>query len=269
LPFGARAGSRWHPAPATRVQGEFLTSVDLLVFGPHPDDLEIGFGGTVAVHAARGLRVGLCDLTRGELGSNGTPEERAAEAEAARAVLGAAWRRNLAWPDGGITGTGEQIAAAVRLIRECRPRTIALPYWKDRHPDHRAASEVLTRAAFKSALRRFDEAAGAAWRADWVCYYFINDSVPPSFAIDVSARYAIKQQALACHRSQFTASDAASVETRLTSPRFLQRIESRDAHLGAELGVDYAEGIVVREPLLRPHVFKEWALDSTRGEERR
>ena len=239
--------------------GVQLTTVDLLVFGPHPDDIEIGFGGTVAVHTAAGARVGLCDVTRGELGSNGTPDDRAAEAEEARAVLGAAWRRNLAWPDGGITGTHDQIASAVRLIRESRPRTIALPFWDDRHPDHRAASEVLTRAVFKASLRRFDAAAGPAWRADWICYYFINDSVPPSFGIDVSAHYDVKRQALACHRTQFTPTGNTSVATRLTSPRFMQLVESRDAHFGAQMGVAYAEGVVVREPLLRPHVFKAWS----------
>jgi bacillithiol biosynthesis deacetylase BshB1 len=213
----------------------------------------------VALHAARGARVGLCDVTRGELGSNGTPDERAAEAEAAREVLGAAWRRNLGWPDGKITGSDEQIAGAVRLIRECRPQTIALPFWNDRHPDHRAASDVLTRAVFKSALRRFDEASLPAWRADWVCYYFINDADTPSFAIDISAQYEIKRKALACHQSQFTPADAGSVPTRLTSPRFLQLVESRDAYLGAQTGVAFAEGLIVREPLLRPHIFKEWA----------
>src|SRR3954466_3372687 len=112
-----------------------LPPVHLLVFGPHPDDLEIGLGGTIALHAAIGFRVGLCDLTRGELGSNGTPEEREAEGEAARAVLAAARRVNLHGPDGGIAGSPEQIVDAVRLIRACRPRTIALPYWNDRHPD--------------------------------------------------------------------------------------------------------------------------------------
>ena len=89
------------------------TAVDLLVFGPHPDDIEIGLGGTVARHAAAGHRVGLCDLTRGELGSNGTPEERAREADAAARVLGAAWRENLGWPDGGISGS--------RRSRSCPP----------------------------------------------------------------------------------------------------------------------------------------------------
>ena len=203
--------------------------------------------------------MGLCDLTRAELSSNGTPAEREIEAAAASRVLGAAWRENLGWPDGGITDSPDFVRDAVNLIRRHQPRTIALPYWDDRHPDHRAASEVLTRAAFKAALRRFDEGAGPAWRADWICYYFINDWVPPSFGVDVSAHYEVKRQALACHRTQFTPSGETSVATRLTSPRFMQLIESRDAHFGAQMGVAYAEGVVVREPLLRPHVFKAWS----------
>jgi len=238
-----------------------MTQVDLLAFGPHPDDIEIGLAGTIAAHTATGVRAGLCDLTRGELGSNGTPEEREAEGEAARLVLGAEWRTNLRWPDGGIAGTEGQIADVVRLVRECRPRTVAIPYWDDRHPDHRAASDVLTRAVFRSGLRRFqvEGASGAdAWKPDWICYYFINDSAAPSFAIDVSAHYDKKREALACHRTQFTPAEPSRIDTRLTSPRFRQLIESRDAHLGALTGVAFAEGLLVKEPLLRPHAFRAW-----------
>jgi N-acetylglucosamine malate deacetylase 1 len=235
-----------------------LTPVDLLVFGPHPDDLEIGLGGAIAAHAALGCRVGLCDLTRGELGSNGTPEEREAEAEAARLVLEADWRINLRWPDGGIDGAEGQILDAVRLIRTSRPRTVALPYWNDRHPDHRAASEVLTRAAFKSGLRRFAPGEPEAWRPEWLCYYFINDADRESFALDVSAHYDRKRRALACHKSQF-ASAPGSIATRLTAPHFQQLIESRDANLGARTGVAFAEGVIVRDPVVRPHLFKDWS----------
>jgi bacillithiol biosynthesis deacetylase BshB1 len=235
-----------------------MLTADLLVFGPHPDDLEIGFGGTIALHAALGFTVGLCDLTRGELGSNGTPDEREAEAEAARVVLGATWRANLKWPDGGIDGNDAQISDVVTLIRATRPRTVALPYWNDRHPDHRAASDVLTRGAFKSGLRRFEADGLEAWRPEWLCYYFINDADPASFAVDVSAHYDTKRRALACHRSQFTTAAPGSVATRLTAPHFQQLIESRDANLGARTGVAFAEPVIVRDPLLRPHVFKDW-----------
>ena len=171
------------------------------------------------------------------------PEEREAEAEAARAVLGASWRTNLRWPDGGIDGNDVQMMDVVRLVRTVRPRTVALPHSNDRHPDHRAASDVLTRAAFKSGLRRFGDADSSAWRPDWLCYYFINDSDPVSFALDVSEHYDKKREALACHRSQFTPAGPGSIETRLTAPSFRQMIESRDAHLGARTGVAFAEGV--------------------------
>ena len=230
-------------------------SIDLLVFGPHPDDIEIGIGGAVARHAAAGHRVGLCDLTAGELSSNGTPERRAAEAAGAARVLGAAWRENLGWPDGGITATPPLVRSAVDVIRRHRPRTLAIPYWDDRHPDHVAASHVLRTAAFTSGLRRY-ATDGDPWRPDWVCYYFINDGAAASFVVDVSEQYQIKRDALACYRSQFAPAGEGAMATRLTAPTFLQLIESRDAQFGALAGVAFAEGIVVREPVQRSGLLK-------------
>jgi bacillithiol biosynthesis deacetylase BshB1 len=227
--------------------------VDLLVFGPHPDDIEIGVGGSIARHVDLGFRVGLCDLTAGEMGSNGTVEERLAEAEAARQVLGAAWRVNLRWPDRGI-GVIDHVRNAVVLIRRTRPRTIAIPYASDRHPDHVAASHVLTEAAFSSALRRFEPSI-EPWKPSRVCYYFINDSAPPSFVVDVSAAYDRKRRALACYVSQFRPAAHDAVGTRLTSPRFQQLIESRDAQFGAIVGVEFAEGFVVRDPIVLPDLL--------------
>jgi len=230
-------------------------SIDILVFGPHPDDIEIGLGGTVARHAAAGHQVGLCDLTRGELSSNGTPERRQSEAAEAARVLGAAWRENLGWPDGGIAATPPMIRSAVDVIRRHRPRTIAIPYWDDRHPDHVAASFVLRNAAFTSALRRY-LADLDPWRPDWVCYYFINDGAAASFVVDVSAHYQRKRDALDCYRSQFAPGGDEAVATRLTAATFRPLIESRDAQFGALAGVAFAEGIVVREPVSRPGLLK-------------
>ena len=126
--------------------------VDLLAFGPHPDDLEIGLGGTLAKHAALGHAVGLCDLTRGEMASNGTPEERLVEAEAARAVLGAAWRENLGLPDRAIGSRADHVRSAVGADPAARPRASPFPYWQDRHPDHAAASRVLTRGGVQRGI---------------------------------------------------------------------------------------------------------------------
>ena len=229
--------------------------VELIVFGPHPDDLEIGLGGSIAKHVARGQRVGLCDLTRGELGTNGTPEQRVDESEASRALLGASWRENLRLPDGDIGGDPSHLRSIVELIRRARPKTIAVPYGRDRHPDHVAASRLLTRAAFLSGLTRY-AATGEKWRADWLLYYFINDSTRPSFVVDVSAHYETKRAALACHRSQFAPHSAGAKATRLNTSNFQQLIESRDAQFGALIGVPFAEGVVVREPLVREDLLK-------------
>jgi len=232
--------------------------VDLLVFGPHPDDAEIGLGGSIARHTAEGHSVGIVDLTAGELSSNGTPDTRRLEADAAAAALGVTCRENLHWPDGGIVNTPELVRSAVETIRRHRPRTVAVPHWHDRHPDHVRSSDVLTSAAFAAGLRRY-AADGEPWRPDWICYYFINDSVAPSFVVDVSAHYEKKWSALACYRSQFTAPGTGGdgVATRLTAPTFRALIESRDAQFGALAGVRFAEGVVVREPVQRQTLLKQ------------
>lgn len=228
--------------------------VDLLAFGPHPDDLEIGLGGTLAKHAAKGYSVGLCDLTRGEMSSNGTPEERVREAEEARKVLGAAWRENLEFPDRGIGTSPNHVQKVVELIRRFRPRVVALPFWEDRHPDHVASARMLREAVFNAKLRRY-EADGAPWDPEWTCFYFINDSAAPSFLVDVTEYYDLKRRALACYGSQFTRA-TESAETRLNSPSFNRLIESRDAQFGAQAGVTFAEGIIVNEPVVRESLLK-------------
>ena len=235
-----------------------MTNVDVVVFGPHPDDIEIGVGGSVATHVDLGYRVGLCDLTRGELGSNGTVEQRLEEANAAAEVLGVAWRENLEWPDGEIAAdgrTGAHIRSAAELLRRSRPAVALLPYWRDRHPDHVSASHVLTEAVFRAGLRRF-AVDGEPWKPDWICYYFINDIADASFAIDVTRAYGRKREALACHRSQFQPEGDQAVDTRLTATSFQQMIEARDAHLGALIGAGWAEGVVVKEPLVRSRWLK-------------
>jgi bacillithiol biosynthesis deacetylase BshB1 len=231
-----------------------MDPVDLLAIGAHPDDIEIGLGGTVARHVADGFRVGLCDLTAGEMGTNGTVEQRLAEAEAARLVLGAAWRVNLRLPDRGF-GSADHLRTVVGHIRHARPRAVAIPFGVDRHPDHVAANALLIEAIFNAGLRRY-EADGEPWRPEWSCAYFINDSAPPSFVIDVSAHYDTKRRALACYQSQFQPADAGAAPTRLTAPTFMPLIESRDAQFGAVAGVAFAEGLVVRDPLLRSHLFR-------------
>jgi bacillithiol biosynthesis deacetylase BshB1 len=231
--------------------------VDLLVFGPHPDDLEIGLGGTIARHVASGSSVGLCDLTAGEMGSNGTVDGRIAEAEAARAVLGAAWRENLRLPDREIGTSPDHQVLIASFVRRHRPRVVAAPYWSDRHPDHVAASALVTEAVFNAGLRRYTRAEGEAWKPEWLCYYFINDSDRPSFVVDVTDVYEKKRRALDCHVSQFQPPGRNAAATRLNTPLFRQLIESRDAQFGALAGVTWAEGVITRDPVERASLFRK------------
>jgi len=231
-------------------------SLDLLVFGPHPDDLEIGLGGTIARHVALGSTVGLCDMTAGEMGSNGTVEQRLAEAERARAVLGAAWRENLRLPDREIGKHPDHLRQLATFVRRHRPRIVAAPYWSDRHPDHVAASALITEGVFNAGLRKY-QADGDAWKVDWICYYFINDADKPSFLVDVTEHYETKRRALDCHVTQFQPPGSGASATRLNTPLFRQLIESRDAQFGALAGVTWAEGVVVREPVVRPALFRD------------
>ncbi len=232
-----------------------MSVVDLLVFGPHPDDLEIGLGGTIARHVEQGSWVGLCDMTAGEMGSNGTVEQRLAEAEAARVVLGAAWRENLRLPDREIGKHPDHLTAVANYIRKHRPRVVAAPYWSDRHPDHVAASNLITEGVFNAGLRKY-RAEGEPWKADWICYYFINDADRPSFVVDVTDVYEKKRQALDCHATQFQPPGRGAAATRLNTPLFRQLIESRDAQFGALAGVTWAEGVIVREPVPRQSLFR-------------
>ena len=179
-----------------------MPPVDLLAFGPHPDDLEIGMGATIAHHVAKGLRVGLCDLTRGEMGSNGTPAEREQRGRGRPRRAG----RGLAGEPGAAGPAPARRRRAGAADRRAHPRGPAVggrPAALGRPaPDHTAACALVTSAAFSSGLRRF-QAAGEAWKADWLVHYFINTPGEPSFVVDVSSYYEVKQRALACHVSQF------------------------------------------------------------------
>jgi bacillithiol biosynthesis deacetylase BshB1 len=191
------------------------------------------------------------------MGSNGTVEQRLAEAEAARAVLGAAWRFNMRLPDRGIGTDPSHARRAAELVRRASPRVVLVPYWSDRHPDHVSASQFLTEAVFNAALRKYP-AEGEAWRVEATFYYFINDSgAAPSFVVDVSKHYDVKRRALACYASQFNPASADAVATRLTSSLFPQLIESRDAQFGAQAGYAFAEGFVSRRPVVRAGVLPE------------
>ncbi|MBW7473412.1 bacillithiol biosynthesis deacetylase BshB1 [Paenibacillus oenotherae] len=221
-------------------------TVDILAFGAHPDDVEIGMGGTIAKHVEHGYRVAICDLTRAEMSSNGTVETRGQEAAAASAVLGLSARSCLGLPDRGLTGSAEQIAAIVREIRTLRPRIVFAPYWVDRHPDHIACSHLVEEAVFNAKLRNYMPELPAA-AVDQLYYYYINDSNDVSLIVDVSNCYDKKREALRAYQSQFAPVGADSVQTPLTD-RYIERVEARDMLLGQTRQWSYAEGFAIKRP---------------------
>lgn len=179
-------------------------SLDLLIFGAHPDDAEIGMGGTIAKHTEQGLRVGVCDLTSAEMSSNGNVETRRKEAAEAAERLGLAMRSNLELPDRGLYLLPEYVERIVLEIRKWKPRVVFAPYWEDRHPDHIACSKLVQEALFNAKLRRYIPHV-PAHTVQESYFYFINDVIPPDVMVDVTAVYEKKRSSLKAYRSQFEA----------------------------------------------------------------
>ncbi|WP_410768390.1 bacillithiol biosynthesis deacetylase BshB1 [Fontibacillus sp. BL9] len=224
--------------------------LDILIFGAHADDAEIGMAGTIAKQVAAGSRVGLCDLTEAELSSNGNVELRKQEAAAAGDALGISLRLNLGLPDRGLYGTPEQVAAVTEVIRDYEPSVIFAPYWEDRHPDHVACSKLVEEAAFNAKLRRYMPDKPAVQAPD-LYFYFINDWKTPDLLVDVTDYYYSKEAALGCYRSQFgQASAGEDVALTPLNQGYVERVKARDALLGQRKLIPYAEGFAVKTPYL-------------------
>ena len=220
------------------------TGLDVLALFAHPDDAEVACGGLLAKLAGRGHRVGICDLTRGELGTNGTPETRAEEARAAARALGVESRSQLGLPDGGLDGRdARQLESMVRILRAQAPRLVVGPHVSARHPDHVEAATLLRRAVFFAAVPRFAPDAPAVERP---VHLQAADYWPlaPSFVVDIGAQLATKLAALACYRSQFEAGGGARA-THLNDPAFLRRVETDARHYGRLIGAAAGEAFVV------------------------
>lgn len=224
-----------------------LGQVDIMAFGAHPDDVEIGAGGLLAKEAALGYKIGIVDLTRGEMGTRGNPEIRADEAQKAAAIIGAAWRTNLGMPDSGVTVSQENVMQVARLMRTCQPSIVIAPYWDDRHPDHARASQLVTEAHFKAGLKKLEPEL-PAFRPNIILYYFLNRMDNYSFIVDVSEYYSQKQAAVEAHYSQFGDVGLKPLAV-LGVKRPLQFIESRDRFQGAQIGTAYGEAYLVRTPV--------------------
>ncbi|HSW09973.1 MAG TPA: bacillithiol biosynthesis deacetylase BshB1 [Bacillota bacterium] len=219
----------------------------VLAVAAHPDDAEIGAGGILAALAARGVPVGVLDLTRGELASNGSPEMRAAEAARAAQELGLTWRGNAGLPEWPWS-EGFAVEALVRVLRACRPDVVFAPYPGDPHPGHGWAGRLAAEARQLAGMGRWGVDLGRPHRPRRLLHYFVNGDTLPSLIVDVSADYPRKRAALTAHASQFQTAPG-SVPTRLNSGAFLRLIESRDRHFGAMIGVEFGEGLWSPEPI--------------------
>lgn len=222
---------------------------DVVAVGAHPDDVEIGCGGTLARLAARGLRVGIADLSAGELATRGDVATRSAEAEAAGRIVGATWRSCLALPDGGVRGDdAAQLAPVVGVLRAAAPRALLLPHPGDPHPDHGEAARLVLRAVVCSNLARYRPELGPAHRVRLLlAYQGPRQLLEPSVVVDITAYIGTKRRALAAHASQFDSGTGAP--THLASGYFLAAVEGRDRAAGNLAGCEFGEGFATLGPL--------------------
>jgi bacillithiol biosynthesis deacetylase BshB1 len=220
-----------------------MTPLDYLVIAPHPDDAELGMGGSILLLQAQGARVGVLDLTDGEPTPHGSPEARRRETEAASAALGLAWRDNLGLPNRRLVADLDARARLAAALRRARPRCLFAPYWEDAHPDHVAASALVDAARFWAKLTKTD-LPGEPHYPQKIYYYFsihLRAHPRPSFVLDVTAHLDGKMRALACYRSQL-------IEGRPTAaPTLLDDVRDRARYWGWAIGAGYGEPFVSRE----------------------
>ena len=215
-------------------------NIDILAFGAHPDDVELHAGGTLAKMAALGYAVGVVDLTRGELGTRGTPAIRTKEARAAAAIMGLKFRENLRLPDGNVTVTPAARLKVIRVLRKYRPKIVLTHYREDLHPDHVHASRLITEAVHHSGLAKI-ETGQERYRPPVILYFKLPLGMTPSFVIDVSDYADHRNAAIAAHRSQFYIAGDKGRQTTLSRPDFFMHVENIHSYYGTLIGKSKGE----------------------------
>jgi N-acetylglucosamine malate deacetylase 1 len=226
---------------------ENLRPLDVLAVAAHPDDVEQTCGGTLIRMAEAGYRTGVLDLTAGDMGSRGTPDLRIQESQAAARHLGLAWRENLRWPDARLENNVGARMTLAGVIRRLRPRTVILPYWTGRHPDHYRASELGYEACFLSGLRRLEEDV-PPHRPFKILYSSLYANVVPSFVVDISRQFDRRMSALFSYASQYGDSEAAS-DLFPSHQEIEERLAAIARFYGNLIGVKYGEPFAVKEAL--------------------
>lgn len=222
-----------------------MPKVDVMAFGAHPDDIELGCGGTLIKLVDLGHSVVLVDMVQGEMGTRGTVETRMAEAAAAAKIIGAVARENLKLEDGNIRADEEAKRRVVEVVRKHRPRLVFIPYYKDRHPDHYHASQVAYEGIFLAGLAQY-ETGQESYRPLRVLYYMGWYEFEPTFIVDISAQFDQKMDAIYAFSTQFKPGDSFYEQTRLTSRQYNWALVHRMAYYGSLIGKQYGEGFLIR-----------------------
>jgi bacillithiol biosynthesis deacetylase BshB1 len=227
--------------------------LDVLAIGAHPDDVELSCGGTILKLVRQGLKVGVLDLTEGELGTRGSREIRAAEAAEASRILGLSVRESLGLPDGGIESTPATRERVIRIIRRYRPDILLIPFHMDRHPDHEHAHVLARESWFYAGLQKIaTEDGGSAQEAHRPKAYFCFmqwQQFVPSFIVDVSAEADDALRAMQAFKSQFFNPESRERETLLSAPGFIASMKTRLAYYGDRIGVAYGEPFYSPRPV--------------------
>jgi bacillithiol biosynthesis deacetylase BshB1 len=227
-------------------------SLDVLAFAAHPDDVELCAGGTLALLASKGYKTGIVDLTRGEMGTRGTPEGRMEEAATAGRILELSVRENLGIPDGGIENTSDHRRRVIETLRRHRPHIVLLNAPEDRHPDHPAAARLVADACFYAGLQRIetvvDGRSQEPWRPHHMLHYIQWFELEPTFIVDVSETWAQRMEAIRAYRSQVSTPDYEAgpdePETFISNPAFFAWIEARARACGYRIGAEYGEPFI-------------------------
>jgi bacillithiol biosynthesis deacetylase BshB1 len=222
-------------------------SLDILAIAAHRDDVEQTCGGTLLKMAQRGYRTGILDLTQGEMGTRGTAEDRAREAEAAAKILQVCWRRALDIPDGRVENNFENRLKVAQVIREQRPRVVILPYWQGRHPDHYTASTLGYEACFLAGLAKLDSSGGATpHRPFKIIYATLYYDVRPTFVVDITEQFEARLESLMAYKSQFS-DQQAGADIFPAQAEIRARVEAMARYYGLLAGVTYAEPFLQKE----------------------
>lgn len=222
--------------------------LDILVFGAHPDDAELFAGGTLARMASLGHSVGIVDMTRGELGTRGTPALRAQESRAAARILGLKTRENLRLADGHVAVTPAARLKVIRMLRKYCPKIVLTHYWEDKHPDHGNTSRLVTEAVHHSGLAKI-RTGQPRYRPPVLLYFKMPMTVSPSFVVDVSDFMEQRKSAIQVYRSQLYDPASREPETKLSHPDFLMHIDALHAYYGTLIGTRRGEAFYVKETL--------------------